>query len=281
MYQPTITTFTNAKPCPRAEVLFTAFAPGTTSVTVWREAAGRKFRVRGAVRAAVAGSLTRLDTEIPFGVPVTYWAEMFDAAGSSLGLTDSAETILWCSDMWIHNPLQPDGAVRADFRPNATRELTRPVEGEIYYPQGRRVGVAVTGQRRGLQGVTLDLVVETVEDADKFVGLFGGYDDDFYTPPVLCIRKGDAHLVRIPNPFFAAVMSPSEVDFNYVLGGNLIDYQMKGDEVSPPAEGIAVPILTRADLNAWYQSNSDLNSDPANATRLSVNRRYDLAGTSS
>lgn len=277
MYEPTVTGYSNAKPCPRAEVLFTAFAPGTTTVTVWREAAGRKYRVRGAVNASVAGSLTRIDTEIPFGVTVTYWAEMFDAAGISLGLTGIGSALVWCADMWIHNPLDPQNAVRADFRSNATRKLTRPVEGEVHYPQGRRVGVAVTGQRRGLQGVTLDIVVDTLDYADKFVNMFGDYNDTFYTPPVLCIRKGDSDQVRIPAPFYAAVLSPSEVDFTYILGGESIDYQLEGDEVSPPAEGIVVPLLTRADLNAWYQTRADLNAD--NATRLDVNRRYELAGT--
>jgi hypothetical protein len=48
---------------------------------VYRLAAGREYLVRGAVKAPVAGALSRIDFEVPFGVEVTYRAEMFDSAG--------------------------------------------------------------------------------------------------------------------------------------------------------------------------------------------------------
>ena len=233
--------------------------------------------MRGAVNATASGAFSRVDTEIPFGSPVEYWAEMFDSAGVLLGTTDTATATLWCDDMWIHHPLDPQNAVRADFRSNATRKLTRPVEGEVHYPIGRRLGVAVTGQRRGLQGVVLDVVVDTIEYADKLIGMFGDYDDPGNTIPVLCIRKGGSDQIRIPSPLFVAVLAPSEVDFNYIYGGNSIDYQLEGDEVSPPAEGIIVPLLTRADIAAYYDSRSDVRAD--NASRFAVSRRYDLAGS--
>ncbi|WP_223690134.1 hypothetical protein [Leifsonia poae] len=111
-YAPTLIVSTDAAPCPRAEVLFTSFAAGTSSVDVYRLAADREYLVRGAVKAAVAGALSRIDFEIPFGVPVQYRAEMFDAAGLSLGFTDTATVTVDVRDTWVHNRLTRRGRRR-------------------------------------------------------------------------------------------------------------------------------------------------------------------------
>lgn len=274
-YAPILTVSADADPMPRVEVLFEAFAPGTTHVDVFRLAAGREFKVRSAVKAATAGALSRIDFEAPFGVPVTYRAEMFDASGMSLGFTDTSSVELPVDDMWVHNPLDPSGGVRVAFRGNAARDLSRPVEGATVYPQGRRVGVVVSGQRRGLQGVQLDIVVDTVEDADRFTDLVGGYGRQ--TVPVLCFRLGANDRVRLPRPLFAAVFDPREQDLNYVLGGETIGFEMTGDEVSPPTPALVVPLLTRRDINNYYATRAQLNE--AHLTRLSVNRFYEAAGT--
>lgn len=274
-YAPTLTVSTDANPMPRVEVLFSSFAAGTVKVTVYRLAQGREFKVRSAVNAATAGALSRIDFEIPFGVPVTYRAEMFDASGVSLGFTDTATVTMSIPDMWVHNPLNPAGGVKVMFRGSAARELSRPVEGDVFYPQGRRVGVVISGQRRGLQGVVLDIIVDSVADADKFAALVGDYSTT--TIPVLCFRLGANDRVRLPRPLFAFVQDPREVDVTYALGGEKIAFEMVGDEVSPPAPALIVPLLTNADLNAYYATNAALKAD--NLTNLAVNRRYDLAGS--
>jgi hypothetical protein len=274
-YAPTITQYLDAAPMPRVEVLFTSFAAGTATVTVYRLGDGREYKMRGAVRAIVAGALTRIDTEVPFGIPVAYRAEMFNAAGLSLGFTDSTETTVNVAETWMHNPLDPKGGVAVAFRDNALNALSRPVMGDVYYPQGRRVGVVISGQRSGLRGVVLDVITDTVADADKVRGMLGDYSAS--TVPVLCFRVGAGDRLRIPRPLFAAVMDVQESDMNYVIGGTQITHAMKGDEVSPPAPGLFVPLLRRADLNAFYATRAALNAD--NLSRLSVNRRYDLAGT--
>jgi len=274
-YAPTLTPYLDENPAPRVEVLFNSFASGTTAVTVYRLAQGREFRVRGAVRAATAGSLTRVDNEIPFGIDVTYRAEMFNAAGLSLGYTDSAKIRVNVDSMWVHNPLDPRGAIRAMFRATAARSIARPTEGEVFYPMGRRVGVVIAGQRRGVSEVALDLVVDDVATADAFQAMLGDYAST--TVPTLCFRLGSKDRVRLPRPFFAATLDVEEQDQTYAIGGETIAYRVKGDEVSPPAPGLLIPLLTRADLNAYYATRAALKAD--NLTRLAVNRRYDLAGT--
>jgi hypothetical protein len=121
----------------------------------------------------------------------------------------------------------------------------------------------------------LDVVVDSIADADRFSALVGDYTTT--TVPVLCFRVGTSVRVRLPRPLFAAVMDPREVDLNYVDGGENIAYAIEGDEVAPPTPALVIPLLTRADLNAYYAQRADLDAD--NLTRLAVNRRYDLAGT--
>lgn len=274
-YAPTITPYFNAAPCPRAEVLFTSFAPGTVKVTVYRKAAGREYPMRGAVLASVAGALTRIDTEIPFGVPVSYRAAQFDSAGIPLGSTDSTTVTMHVAETWVHNPLDPQGATTVEFRDSAARSIVRATEGNVLYPQGRRVGVLVSGQRRGIEGVDLTVVTDTIEQVDKLQAMFGTYDTDL--PPILCFRVGAFDQVRLPRPFFAAVLAPDERDVNYAIRmGEQITTAMQGDEVSPPAPGVFIPLLTNADLNGYYLTNAAVRAD--NATNLAANRRYDLIG---
>ena len=64
------------------------------------------------------------------------------------------------------------------------------------------------------------------------------------------------------------------------MGGGIIDWELSGDEVSPPAPGLFIPLLTNADLNAFYLTNAALKADPLNTSNLQANRRYDLIGAS-
>jgi hypothetical protein len=272
---PDLTVFVDAAPCPRVLVSFGRLLAGAAFVTVYRIGGGRTFRVRGAVMAAAAGSFARFDFEVPFGLQVFYRAEMFDASGVSLGFTPSSSVTVDVLETWVHNPLDPSGATVVAFRDSAARDLVRPVEGEVLYPQGRRVGVVVSGQRRGLSGVVLDVVTDTVAAANRFAALCGSYDT--VTVPVACFRVGALDRVRLPRPLFASMLDVSEQDMNYVLGGTQITFAVKGDEVAPPAEALLIPLLTRADVNAFYFSRGAVSSD--NLTRGDLNRRYDLAGS--
>ena len=164
---------TDADPCPRAEVLFSSFAAGTVAVDEYRLAAGREHLVRGAVKAPVAGALSRIDFEIPFGVPVQYRAEMFDSSGLSLGFTGTTTTTVAVPDTWVHNPLDPQGAVRASFHRSALHDIQRPTEGDTVRPDGRVVGVIIGGQRHGIQDAVLEVIVDSVADADKVQAMLG------------------------------------------------------------------------------------------------------------
>jgi hypothetical protein len=302
-YAPVLTPFTDDDPCPRVEVFFPEFAEGTSTVTVYRYAAGREYQVRGAVRAATAGALSRIDFECPFNVEVTYRAEMFDAGGLSLGFTDPttlgdvieglapeedlppeedlapfSEVVgvgLMSSDSWLHNPLDPRGAVRVIAKLGSAASLSRPMIGSVSRPIGRGVAVALTQGRTGLTNVVWDIHAYDLETADKVQAMLGGYDST--AVPVLCLRVGGAESrVRVPKPFFMAVMDIAEEMQDVQYGGEWTVQRMVGDEAAPPVPGLLIPLLTNADLNAYYATNADLNSD--NAANIDVNRKYEIAG---
>lgn len=273
----TLTPTLTPDPCPRVEVLVTDLPTIVTTVDVYRLAGNREYPVRGGVKVAVTGALTRIDFEVPFGIQVAYRIEMFNAAGASLGFSDSFTTFLDVKETWVHNPLDPQGATTVMFRGERPPAWQRPVEGDVVWPMGRTVGVVVAGQRRGLQDAVLDVVVDTTDQADRLQNMFGSYGER--TVPVICFRIGSQARLRLPRPLFAGILTLSEEDMTYEIGGETIGFGMTGSEVSPPTPALVVPLLTRADLNAYYPTRAALNTD--NFTRLAVNRRYDLAGNGS
>lgn len=269
-----ITLLTDVTAAPFVEVFIDDLIPEAASLTVYRLAAGREFQMRGAVRAPTAGAFTRIDFEIPFNMPVTYRAELFDAAGESLGFTDSATTTLICADTWMHNPLNPAGGVKVFFGEDSQWKVTRPTPGVVSRPLGRRVGVVLSEPRYGVTGLELVVRTSTDADADAVQAMVG----DNGMPPIVCIRLGSQdQRLRVPQPLFLSALTVAEIDMDTRWGGTELAHGFEGDEVDPPIPGLFVPLLTRADLNAFYSTRAALNAD--NLLRLDVNRRYDLAGT--
>ncbi len=273
-YAPTITPYLDKNPCPRVEVLFRTFAPGTATVTVWRTAGRDRRELRGAVRAPVAGALARIDFEVPFGIDVTYRAEQFDSRGVSLGWTDTASVQLDIAETWLHNPLDPRGAVLVEFRPDAANSISRPAMGSLVRVQGRTAGVWMGSGRSGVTEVRLDVMTRTLEDADKIAAMLG--DQNTPLTPVLCFRIGTRDRIRLPKPFYAAVPDIQEQYIDPEVAGAHIAHLMTGSEADPPVPGLFVPLLTRADLDRAYPTRAAMDAD--NATRIGLDRRYEFAG---
>lgn len=268
-----ITLLTDVTAAPFVEVFIDDLIPEATSLTVYRLAAGREFQMRGAVRAPTAGAFTRIDFEIPFNIPVTYRAELFDAAGDSLGFTDTATITLVCADTWMHNPLNPAGGVKVELGGDSANVISRPVPGTVSRPLGRRVGVVLSEPRYGVVGLKLDVRTTTDADADAVQAMCG----DGGMPPIVCVRLGSRdRVMRVPQPLFLSVLDVPEVDITHQWGGGEISHQMEGDEVDPPIPGLFVPLLRRMDLNAFYATRGAMNA--GGLMRLDLNRKYDVAG---
>src|SRR3546814_8168566 len=84
-----------------------------------------------------------------------------------------AGTGLISADTWLHNPLDPQGAVRVSALDSSARSLSRPMDGVVSRPLGRRVGVVLSRGRMGLTGFTYDIYAPDLATADKVQALLG------------------------------------------------------------------------------------------------------------
>lgn len=277
---PVLTLFADANPCPRLQVQLPELPTVAATVTVSRIESGRTFKVRGGISLFAGGGTSVLDFEVPFGVSAKYRAEMFDSNGVSLGLTlatsitvDPAAVMTpvvggAIGRVWIHQPLQPSLAIQATLLGSTADAVVRTNPGDVFFPEGATVGVRIGGQRRGLSGTTVRILVDSVADGDEFQSMFGGYSSDF--PAVVCIRT--APPIRLPRTLFAAA-DPSEVDVRNV---SYLTYEMSVDEVQPPAPGLVIPTLRRDDIDIAFATRDARAA--AYATRLARDTDYSKAG---
>lgn len=271
----TVTALADAAPCPRVEVLIDGLDPAVASLTLWRVAEGRQVQVRGAVKVPVSSGFQILDVEAGFQVDTQYRAELFDADGNSLGFTaNSATVVLDVDATWVHNPVDPAGAVQIDLSDRSAQELSRPIGGTRYEVEQRTLAVFVTSRRSGLIGVDLFFSTADPQTAAAFEAMLGDYTT--VRVPILCVRT--APFLDIPRTFYAAVLSPTRKPVNVHMGGSLIEWDAQADEAAPPFPGIVIPLLSRDDVDAAYATRDLL--DAAYPTRLDIDRDYSLVGTS-
>jgi hypothetical protein len=254
---------------PRVQVTFSSLVAGTRTVTIRRTADGRTMDARGGVSLFAVGGASVLDQEVPFGVPASYQAEQFDAAGRSLGMTDAAAIIVDTTDTWVSQPLNPELALRVRVRLASTSTMGWESPGDTVWTQGGSVGRLINGQRSGLKGVSLLLRLLRPEDAEAFLAMFGTYDTTY--PAVLCIRTPPN--VPLPSVLFFGCRTPKRL----TSGANaFVQYQLDGDEVAPPAPGLIVPTLSRDDIDAAYPTRDARAA--AYTSRLARDTDYTLAG---
>lgn len=276
-YEPTLTVLTDNNPMPRVLVAFSSFAPGTTTVNVWRTSGTRQYLVRGGVGLAVAGGAGLVDLEAP-AVPSTYFAEMFASDGSTLGFTGATTTVPVLANTWVHNPFQPTRGVAVTVAAATAAQIAGQVAAAIYYPAGRRAGVAVTGQRAGIPAAKVVVRVDSNLDSDAIDAMFGPTNGELGLPPFVCIRFSSAIVgnIRLPQPLFLVVPTPTQTPINLIAGGQRNEWDLTGAEVDPPAAALAETILSRADIDAYFTSRA--NSDGSYSSRLARDTDYNLAG---
>lgn len=268
----TITPYLDENPTPRVEVLVQGAPAGF--VTVTRSTDQRSYEVQGAIVQPTGSGVSVIDAAVPFGVPVTYQAQLFDTDGiTSLGFVTSDPITLPVIDIWVHQPLDPHLAVKVDLTDASAASLTRGFDGETVYPDGASVGVWVGGRRRGLEGVQLELETSTQADMDTLQSIFGGYGDD--EPAVICVRTPPG-FSRLPRTLYLACKSPTVVDINVRYGGTLTVLQVTGDEVRPPAPGLVAALLRYQDTDLFFGTYSAI--DANYGSYLARDRDYAKAG---
>lgn len=249
--------------------------PDVAEITVWRDDGTRWSEVRGALRVPVAGAWSGVDWECGFNRATSYRVEQFDSGGLSLGFLPATSVTLSVESSWVHNVLAPKAGVPVMLTDAALRSVDRPYDAEVVFARGASYGTAVGSTRRGLVGVNLTMVTDTLDQADRVQALLGSPGNEL--PPVLCFRKGSNESVaRIPHTVFVHTPSISEVEFNVRLGGEVVTHEMVATEVRPPARHLSTPLLTLTDLDAFYATLGDIDAD--NLTLGDIDRRWDLAG---
>ncbi|KAB1639870.1 hypothetical protein [Pseudoclavibacter terrae] len=259
---------------PRVDVIFPSLPAGAHTLTVVREAPRQTMQVRGAVRKRVSRLASALDFEVPFDVECSYYAIVYNDRDVEIARTGSSSITVGSESpdhARIHNPLDPSTSVLVRFEASAVATRSRHFDGEVLRPQGRRLGVVVSSGRSGYRGLALDVIAETMEQSEKIDDLFGTGRSRL---PVLCVRVPKSHYrMRFPPTLMVAVLNPDAVP---ILTDDAEIWRLTGDEVTPPAPAVVVPILTRDDLDAAYATRDAMDAD--NVTRFAASRRYDLAG---
>lgn len=131
---------------------------------------GMKALVRGTAgpidRQLITSDLLIVeDHEAPFGVPVYYRIEIYDADGepaSSRSSETVALTIADINEAWLKDPSNPQRNLRVLVQ--QAPDWTRPIEQSTFVIRGRRNKVTLSGKRQGLEG---DLAIWTRSDAER------------------------------------------------------------------------------------------------------------------
>lgn len=254
---------------PSVEIFFTNYVSGTARVRLYRYSEGRTWLVRGGVD--IAPSVAVRDYEVPSGITSTYRAEMFDAAGNSLGFNTPASVTMPAFGPVVHQPLDPSLYARVTVLLETAQTLSRPMPGELTYTEGATVGRRIGQRRRGLSGVNLEFMTETIADADMVQAMLGTYETEQVA--MLCVRTPPP--IRIPRTLFAAADTLEEIETDVHMGGTAVRYRMQADEVEPPFPGLVKPLLTYDDIDT--AGDYDV-QDARWATYSDRDRAYELAG---
>lgn len=172
-------------------------AADAVSITIFREVAGERTVLRGADGEATDGNdaFVRTDSELPFGVPVTWVAEVVDSVGD-IAETESTPITVNTAGVWLSDAVSGLAApvIIAAWppKPRARRSTT-------FVAGGRNI--VVSGPRTGTEFAPQFLTL-TEEDRDALDDLLSGA-----TSGVIQIRNGEG-ITGVDS--YVAVLSDTE-----------------------------------------------------------------------
>lgn len=311
-----LTALPDFQPVPRVNIRIEPgdILPGTLSVTVLATHEGRERPVRGLVDIPWSGAdVARLDVTPPFGVAVTYRAQMIDADGRTIGytpsqalemfeITDGGSSAATAANV-IDGGSPSDLLELADGGPAAGLGVgitplwdVQDAPALIQCPFDPKLAVQVT-LLTGSAGTVSRKVsgsVSYTQTGDRPVwvgtGELSGKDAPLviFTDaagadmlqriteayPVWLIRTGQQ--MRIPRQWHAVSTDLVEADFDHAYGGDRVAFSSQLIEVEPPALGLIEPLLTYDDLDAAYPTYTA--RDAAYASYSDTDADWSLAG---
>lgn len=272
-----LTPFADMAPVPRVlvDVPVSEFPEGSVSVSLTRTAEGRTFAVRGGQRLPVSSPAIVLDPEAPFGVESSYTVMGYGADGVVVGSWPLGAITLDFSGTVIQQPLDPRLSVEVVRLSEMARETQRMTPGETAYPQGRVLpGLVGLGPRRGIQGMTVDVLVDTDEAADALQETLGTYETRQL--PVWLVRTPPGQ--RFPRVFFCHVPDLVEIPVFGAADPGLVRFTANVTEVRPPAAGISAAVLTHSDMKVFFATHTEVKAQYA--THSDIKRDTSLIGAS-
>lgn len=219
---------------PSVQITFDALDAATSTVTVWRRADTLEI-VPGTEGAFAAGGFVVEDHWAPHSIEVTYWAEMFDSSGASLGVTGSASTTVWGvrDEVVVSDPFDPENAVSVQMGSSFGSALGPKLDVETHIV-GSRV-VSLIGNHSLLQDVDLTLKTDTQEQADTLRSILN--------QGIVLFRLAPYVRPQFPTVLYATV-AWSVVDSaglnGYEFGGESATWQITGVQNSAITVGAAV-----------------------------------------
>lgn len=232
-YAPALTLFLDPV---RVKVVFEDLAPTTETVTIYRTGE-ETVAVPGTIGMFAAGGVTVDDWWAPYG-GLTYYADMFNAAGVKIGTTSTASLTLWgeAGTVTLMDPYNPASQVVVSAESQFAESLTRSRDVERYNIGGRVV--ALMGDLGLYEGVNLRCYSENEEQRVAAWNVL---------KETLVLIRTTAP-IPLPRLFYAVVGAPREVPFDHRHGGWVSVWDIAGDQVSPVTAGAAVASITWQDL---------------------------------
>lgn len=240
-------------PFPSVEVYVSSLGSGTpTSMTLYRVADGETQIVRGANRLATTSATSVVDFEAPFGVPVAYYTEVFNAAGTSLGLSSQATITLDVSQIWIHDPVDVTNAVAVDLGGNGSIVLGSESFSEIkrsyVYNRssviGKRKPIMQFYGEKAIEGLGLSLITDDAGTLKL---------EDVLGASPLCVRT-PARFTNLPRLMYG-VLEGSQSPLNWHVNGESNDitrWDLTFNETEAQSTGIVIAYYTYAYWQARY-----------------------------
>lgn len=232
----TVTPHEDMDPSPRVDVFIDdADLDGSTAtITVHQISVAGDVEVRNMVGVASVGGFAATDYEPPLGVPVTYRVAQYDVGGAELGFVLELTTQVDIGDGYavLSDPLAPGVAVMVEAHTDFGSVLnrTRPTR---TYRAGLRT-VALMGMQGLLEDVPLRCQTRTLDDADML--------EDVLSAGQFLVRLMPSG-GRLPLLLHVVVPSPSQVPVDVQYGGEWVQWDLTGQEVSRPLIDIIVPVI--------------------------------------
>lgn len=233
---PTLTPLSTMDPSPRVEVLVAAgeLNVATSTLTVKQISDAGEFDVREGVRVPAAGGVFVVDYEPPLGIPVTYQAEQFDAAGVSLGLTGAATTTVLVDQVMVvmQDPLAPLRAVRVEPLRGFAGVLRRTRESQLYRAGFRTL--ALMGEQSLLEQVPLQVWTATKAEADAL--------EEVLDEGTFLVRSSPA--LPLPPLFYTAVSTYARDPYNASAFMEASQFAFEGDQITRSTLEVIEPAVT-------------------------------------